>query len=299
MRILLFIAVLLLSPRLFAQMSVLESDSSNRFKLFNRSWGANFFSLASVETDKFNDQGGRLSTYNYLTLSAYISSDYRFALRLPFQYNSAGTDRFNGEKVNESDIFLQDVILGVQNYSLFALPFDLNLYWEGRVYLPTSENSQRTQLITRLRNDFILSKVLNRYIETEYAQKFSYFLQSRTAYENSFEDEYGFPVETTSLTKKTEIDHWVQVWGKITPQTGVGWKLGWEDTTWNKSKELNRAKPREKILKTGPSVRFPVTSSANFILSYEDKVDRDQNPGELGQFLAKNTSWVLLSFLKF
>jgi hypothetical protein len=120
--------VLLVSSSAFAQLSVQESDS-NRITLMGRTVNFNYFNLLNIETDKFNDDGGRLATYNMLTSSVWVSANYRLALRVPFQYNTAGTDRFNGEKVNEEEMFLQDIILGLQNYNLVYLPWDFEVYW--------------------------------------------------------------------------------------------------------------------------------------------------------------------------
>lgn len=294
-----FFSLLFLILPIFAhaQFSVQDTDGVSRFRFLSKTWNPSFFSLASSETDKMND-GGRISTYNYLSFATYTGESYRMAVRLPFQYNTAGTDRFNGEKTNQQELFLQDIILSMQKYDLLFLPWDLGLYWEGRVYLPTSRNSKDSGLITRLRNDFILSRVFSRYFEMEYVQKFSYYIQSRTTYKSSFEDEDGYQVDAVSSTKRMNLDHWLQAWGKITPEFGIGWKIGGEDDYWNKSDVENKAKPGKRVWKTGPSVRFPLNDRVNFILSYEDLVDREESK-DLGKFYAKNTQFTLLSFVRF
>lgn len=298
MRMLILALCFLSSAGAYAQMSVQESDGVNKLRFIGKTWNTNFFSLASTETDKLGEGSGRLSTYNYLTFATYVGNSYRLGLRLPFQYNTAGQDRFNGEKQNESELFLQDIILSLQKYDLAYLPWDLGLYWEGRIYLPTSQNSIDSKMITRLRNDFILSKVFTKYFEMEYVNKFNYYVQSRTTYPNSFEDSDGFRVSTISSTKRIFLDHWLQAWGKVTPEIGLGWKIGGEDTYWNESDAENKHKPGERKWKTGPSVRFPLTDNANFILSYDDVVDRE-NAKDLGKFQATNTQFTLLSFVRF
>jgi hypothetical protein len=282
----------------FAQMSVQESDS-NRLSIMGRTVNFNFFQLANTETDKFNDDGGRISTYNMLTASTWVSANYRLALRIPYQYNTAGTDRFNGSKVNENEGFLQDIIIGMQNYNLLYLPWDFELYWEGRAYLPTSPNSKKTGMISRFRNDFILSKVFSKHWETEYVQKASYYWQSKSAYRNNFTDEDGFDVSVVSTTKHTELEHWVAAWYKITPEIGVSWRLGETQTSWNGSDEEDRPDRSEKVRITGPQIRFPITKNANFIFSYTDEVKHGVNEEELGQFQADNTEFTLLSFVRF
>ena len=299
MKPLFLIVMILFSSSALAQFSVQESDSSNRLKVLGHEWNTNFFSLASAETDKMNDEGGRISTYNYLTLATRLNDSYRFALRIPFQYNTAGTDRFGGHKVNEQEIFLQDIIVGLQNYELALLPWDMSVYWEGRVYLPTSKNSRQSSQIARARNEFIVSKVFSRYLEADYNQKVSYYVQSRSNYSNTFQDEYGFDHTVDSLTKQFELDHWLELWGKFAPQTGMGWQFGYRDTYWNHSQALNKSKPGEHRIKMGPEMRFSLSDNANFIFAYADEVNREHDMKEFGRFLAKNTSFTLLSFIRF
>jgi hypothetical protein len=281
----------------WAQFSVQETDASNKIKFLGKEWNPSFFSLASTETDKMNDDGGRISTYNYLTMATYLPNNLRLGLRVPFQYNTAGTDRFNGRKVNKSETFLQDVIISVQAYNAFYLPADVGVYWEGRVYLPTSKNSKTAGTIGKLRNDLIFNQIPSRYFEFEEESKVGYFVQSNKTYQNHFEDEDGFPVDVVSATKKMELEHTIRAWGKYTAQTGAGLQFQLSDTYWNSSSAENKFKPGEKLMKFGPQVRFPITKSANFILGYADVVNRDENRAEFGRFLAKNTEWVLLSFI--
>jgi len=289
-----------LSPTIsFAQFSLQESDGSNSVKVLSKDWRLNFFSLASTETDKMQDEGGRLSTYNYFTFSTYLPKSYRFVFRVPFQYNSAGTDRFNGSKQNGQELFLQDLIVGLTKGDIMMLPWDLGIYWEGRMYLPTSPHSRKTGLITRFRNEFIVNKVVSRRFELEYDQKFSYYLQSKTAYRDQFQDDQGFTVNTVPATKRAELDHWLQAWFKFTAQSGIGWKLGGEDEFFYKSDANQRFKEPKHMVKTGPSVRFPISSDVNMIFAFDDKVDRESNLHELGQFRAKNTQFTLLTFARF
>ncbi|MGE3681864.1 MAG: hypothetical protein AB7G93_09070 [Bdellovibrionales bacterium] len=297
---LLTLAVLVFPLSASAQFSVQEADSSNRFRFLNSSWNTSFYSLASTETEKMNNEGGRISTYNYFTFRTYLPHDYRFALRVPFLFSTAGTDRFNKDKNNEQELSLSDLIVAFQNYNLLFLPWDLGLYWEGRFYLPTSRQSKDSGLITRLRNNFILSKVFSQHFEMEYDQKVSYYLQSRSSYPIHDQDEDGFElVDVVGLTKRMEFEHDLRLWAKITPQTGVGLGVGSEETYYNKSETYHRSRPGKRTLSVGPQLRFPLASWANFILAYEDVVDRDENPEELGRFLAQNTQFVLHSFIRF
>lgn len=288
----------LLSVNASAQFSVIEYDSGPGFNLLRTHWTPSFFSLANVENDRF-ENGGRLSTYNYLSFSTFVSDSLRFKLRLPFTYGSAGTDRFNGDKANVQELQLQDIILCWQSSNFLLLPLDIGTYWEGRVYLPNSKSSKDSGLITRLRNDIILTKMFSRSWALEYNNKLGYYQQSRRSYPVHFQDELGFDVEATAATKHWDLDHWLNLWARPTSTVSVGWALGEEVTNYNRSATEKKNKPEEHILKTGPTVRFPIGSHATFLLNYSDKVNRSENQPEFGRFLAKNSEVTLLSFITF
>ena len=300
MRILTISAIAFLSSIASAQFSEGDGEGVSTIKTFSRTWTPTFYSLASVETDKFNDSGGRLSTYNYLSLHTFLSGGMRFSLRLPFTYGTAGTDRYNGEKNNPNELQMQDIILEVRNPEFAYLPWDLGLFWAFRGYTPNSKPSKRSGQVARFRNHFVVSKVFSRWFETDIEQRYYYSWQSRATYKNSFTDEYGFAVtDVASQTKQHEIEHWLALWGKVTPKVGFGLSAIFEDTFYNKSTTENKAKPPQRLLTVGPQARFPLNNKATFILVYGDKVNREENMDELGKFLAKNTEFVLHSFISF
>lgn len=289
--------VMICSSTAFAQLSDIEKEGSD-FKIFGRNWYPSAFSLASVEMDK-TDDGGRLSTYNYLTFSSHMTGDYRMALRVPFTYGTAGTDRFNGSKPNEQELELQDTILEVKNNEFLYMPWDIGVYFAGRLYLPVSKHSKESGQIARYRNEMIFSKNFTQRWSVDYDQKLNFYMQSRKSYRTQFEDEYGFPVDAVSLTKRFEFQHWTTLWARIGAEGGLGWSVKYEDTYWNKSKTENKSRSAEHLMLTGPCARIPFSDYVNFILSYEDKVDVEQNYKELGRFMSKNTQVVLNSFISF
>lgn len=277
-----------------------EKEKDGRFKLMGREFDINFFSLAAMETDKANDSGGRVSTYNYFTFSSYAGLSYKALIKVPFSYGSAGTDRFNGAKNNKPEWALQDLILGLRNPELLYLPWDLSLYWEGRLYLPTSDHSRESGLIGRVTNKMIFTKVFNRYFESDLTEEYDYYHQSRSSYSMDFEDEYGFTAKDVPLlTRRFGFSHIFSVWGKFNPETGLGYQVGMEDNFYNKSTAENRYRAPDRTLKMGPQARFALNDKVNFIFSYADQVDRLNNRAEFGKFLAKNTQFVLLSFVRF
>jgi len=289
---------LLVSSQAFAQYSVVEYEADSRFRLMGLQWTPSFFSLASIEPEKVENEGGRIGSYNYFTMAAWVGDNLRFKLRAPFTYGTAGTDRFNGRKQNGQEFEFQDIILNLSSADFWILPFDIGTYWEGRLYLPTSTHSRDSGKITSLRNELIFTKMFTRYWGLEYDQKLVYHMQSRTAYQNTFVNENGFTQTSASVTKKFETDHWINLWYKTSTDVALGWRLGGEDSWWHKSEAEGKTKPGEHLIKTGPSVRFSLSKKANFLLGYDDKVPYT-NRRELGKFLAKNTQVTLLSFISF
>jgi hypothetical protein len=285
---LLLLLPLLFSSFAFAQFSVQDSvDGKTRMKILGKEWTPSVFSLAVRETDKMNDDGGRLSTYNYVKFATYLPNSMRLSFAVPWQYNSAGTDRFNGGKMNKSETFLQDLLIAVQDYDPFMLPWDMGSYWEGKIYLPTSKNSKKAGTIGAFRNQLNVAKKANRWLEFEAESKIKFFWQSNSTYKNSFEDEDGFEVNVVSSTKQNEFEHNLRMWAKPTPETGVGITFQMAEEYWYKSAPdiENKSKPGLKTMSIGPQVRFPI------------KVNRDENRSEFGQFKAKNSEFVLLSFI--
>lgn len=316
MKHLLLTLALLTGLQAQAQFSEQEVDSSTRmenddtkevpgrYSVMGRTFDLTLFSLASMETDKANDAGGRLKTFNYMTFSSFVGLDYKFLIRIPFTYATAGTDRFNGSKANKDEWALQDIALGLRNPEMFYMPWDMGAYWEGRLYLPISQNSKDSGLITRVQNKLIFSKVFNKYFEIDLTETQDYYHQSKTRYANNFTDEYGFEVNAASATKRWSFEHALSAWVKYDYKTGVGWRITLEDEFYNKSDlpsntpESRYRAPNRKI-SMGPQVRFELNDYANFIFGYADKVDRLENSAEFGKFLAKNSEFTLLSFLRF
>lgn len=304
MRIL-FLIGLLYSSAAFAQLSDADNEGKSELRIFNSRWSPTFYSLASVESDRFHDEGGRLGTYNYFSFHTFIGGPYRFSLRLPFTYGSAGTDDFNGSKPMAQEFLIQDTILEIRNPELTYVPWDIGVYWAGRVYLPVSKHSKLTGQITRFRNHFSLTKMFGPKIEVTAENRYYYTWHSKTAYSADFVDEYGFEVNDVAvLNKQHEIENWLHVLYRIKPKWSAGVTAITEDMYYHKSQANGNAqgekyKPPQRLLHVGPTLKFPLNESVNFVATVSDVVNRSENLHELGQFRAKNVKYVLHSFVNF
>jgi len=296
----LLVILCLCSLQAFAQNDS-DGEGKSEMRFLGRTWSPTFYSLASLDGERSTERGGRLSTYNYFSFHSFLTGPYRFSLRLPFTYGSAGTDDFNGEKNNKQELLLQDPILEVRNPTFTYLPWDMQLFWAGRIYLPVSKNSKASGQIARFRNHVAVGKVFNRYLGFEAQNRYYYSWQSRTAYPTTFTDEYGFEVvDATASTKEHEIENWLTVFFRTTPSSWIGATVQTEDSFYHKSPaNNNKYKEPQRFISVGPSASVPLNDSVKFIASYNDKVNREENLAELGQFLTKNTEFVLHSFVNF
>jgi hypothetical protein len=302
MKFLILLVALMGSSLAFAQAGGdADSEGKSEFKLFSKAWSPTFYSLASAEQDRIESKGGRISTYNYFSFHTFIGGPYRFSLRLPFTFGTAGTDDFNGDKNNKQEFLLQDTILEIRNPELAYIPGDIGLYWAARVYLPVSKQSRNTGQIARFRNHVSFNKMATRWLELTYENRYYYSWQSRTAYElDPFTDEMGFEVaDVSAATKQHEVENWLHILGRVAPRVKFGLTAITEDSFYNKSDANNKYKKPQRFASFGPGVHFPFGNSVNFIFSYQDKVDRDENLHELGQFQAKNAQYILHSFVTF
>ena len=290
----LFILSLFFSSGAKAQVSVQE-----RMNFKPSPWSYSYFGLLSHSWQELERGGARLSTYNFLTAAYRVSQATKVAVRLPFSYNSFGFDDFNKNAIQDQELLLQDIFISYLNYNLILLPFDIGVFWEGRVYLPTSQTSQDMKMISRFRNDFVFSKYFSSEWVVEYVSKLNYFYQSQTAYPIQFIDENGFEVNTISRTKKLFYDHWFNIWYRFKPTLSVGWQAGWEDTYFNRS-EANRGfnKPGRHVYKLGPQVAFELSSNANFIFQVAENLV-NENRKDLGKFRTENLHATLLAFVRF
>jgi hypothetical protein len=229
-----------------------------------------------------------------------LNGDRRISFRLPFTYSTAGFDEFGGNKNNSQELLLQDIFVSFVDYNLVLLPFDIGVFWEGRIYAPTSENSIDTKMISRVRNDFILSKYFSSQFVMEYISKFNYYFQSQTSFEGSFVDENGFDVNFTSRTRSIMYDHWFNLWYRVKQGLSYGFQIGWVENYFNSS-DVNqgRDKAAEHEYKIGPQVAFELNDQANFIFQVSDNAINDENREELWQFKSENIRLTLLAFLRF
>ncbi|MCB0377732.1 MAG: hypothetical protein KDD33_04505 [Bdellovibrionales bacterium] len=305
-----FLSFLILAFTGSASASMFVQDSLN---LRKTPWSFTGFSIASLEPDQLSDGGGRLQSYNYASINYRLSMRDRVSLRLPFNYNTAGYDRFNGECVQNQEWAVGDPIIGYTNYNLVLLPGEIDTFWNGRIYLPVSNTSQDQGRILRARNRFIFSRMLTQKLEIAYRDTFNYYHQAKTTYVGKHADDQCNLVDNDnpSNTKKYDWEQLVALWYSLGKNFGISWQGGMRTEMRNASNTIETSRQafgrlREISAFMGPAIRFSVSDDINMILTYYDvaefsgyREDRQDLLSDLGTFKSKNTEISLLTFFRF
>ncbi len=262
------------------------------------------FSLTSVEADAAQDGGAQFSAYNYLSINYALENGRHWALRLPFIYNSAGFNNFDGDEFQKQQLDLADVLLDY-TISSTLLPGEIEVFSRYRLELPTSRYSIAQGKIAGLRVDYIASRYINKDFQLEYWPIFTWNIQTQTVYDNP-------DTNKLSHTKRYELNHRLSLWYKLNQRGAfLGFYVGTEDTWYNESESNNTTRAQnqrygEHLLKVGPSVRYRLSRNFDFLFNLQNSVpmwgyspERTGTASDLGAFKPKQTEFVLLSFISF
>ena len=281
-----------------ANVSALETSVDS-----DRSYWVNAFSLSSVESSAMQDGGAQISSYNYISINTSTNYGSHWALRLPFLYNSAGFNDFDGDEPQTQGVSGADVLVDY-TVSSTLLPGDIEVFSRYRLELPTSKYSWVQKKIVGLRFDAIASRYINKDFQLEYWPILTYNMHSLTVYTNP-------DTGTDSHTKSWELNHRLSLWYKADPKLYIGAYVGTEDTWFNKSNINNTSRARdgrygEHLIKVGPSVRYTLNRNFTFLFNIQNMVplwgfteERTGRVSNVGQFKPEHTEFVLLSFINF
>lgn len=275
-------------------------------------WSVSGFSLISTESDQ-SYNGGMLNSYNFVGPNYRISGQERIDLKVAFNANTSGYDRFNGECRQEQGMELADPFFEYKNYNLGFLPGIADIFWYGRVYLPLSKSSRQKQMIGRYRSNMIVTRHFSKEFTAEFRNDVSFFHQSSSTYFGTHPEEDCSLVDNTgpSNTKAWRMDNWLSLWYRVTRNFSMGGSAILREDYYNRTStyETNRqrfGRLHEITAFIGPSIRYTLNENLNFILSFRDRIeysgfreDRQDDLAEFGEFRSRNTELSLLSFIRF
>lgn len=275
-------------------------------------WSITGFSLISRELDQV-DRGGMLNSYNFVGPNYRINNNERIALKMAFNANSNGYDRFNGSCYQEQDASFGDPFIEYAQFNLGIAPELFDLYWNGRLYLPVSAPTRAQRTIGRYRSSAIFSRWVSQRVVVEFRNDFNFYHQSEATYIGTHTDE-ECRINTNdapSNTKMYNMENWLSFWYLINFRLSAGVSLILEDEVYNASNQFatsrqRNGRMRETRASLGPSLRYNYNYNLSFILSLRDvaeysgyRPERQDKLSELGTFKARNAELSLLTFLRF
>lgn len=277
-------------------LSVQEKVSSYKPYWFNG------FTLAGYDLKLQEVGGGQVTSYNYLTYNYGLGSGRRFVMRLAYIVNSPGWSQFEDKPpaYNKADMFFDDLIVSYIDNSLVLLPGDIQVYWDGRLYLPVGQQSLLENRIGRIRNDFILSKYITQKVELVLWSKFNYYIQSRTTYVTDIpqNDETGETLEVLTNTKQWGNENWLDLWYRINYDYAVSLRIGNDIDRYYQAPNQGKFKDTAVRYHFGANMRFNVSDSINMIAGVKHEVAK----ADFSQILKvdkDNIGFALLAFYSF
>ncbi|QLY24138.1 hypothetical protein [Bdellovibrio sp. KM01] len=235
----LLIASLLVSTSSFA--AVLDGDdfvSATSVSGRANDWSLTFFSIASqanMKPGKSTSEARSVDTYDYFSINYKLGADQKAALRLPFNYNTAGMDEY-GEK-QTSNFSMQDIHFVYSNYDLGYFG-DIDLSGKVKAYLPSSKVSQENGLITKIRLEGYADYNFNRSWSVAYVAKPDIYWQSQTASINTsiptFDDGM-YVTDPRQTNKQFGLEHYVQFQYYINSIFQITTKTGFVENWYHSS----------------------------------------------------------------
>lgn len=155
---------------------VIDGDDADLSKV----WTTHLNLSAYVETDTYDKGGASWSGSSYLSVNYKIDGDQRLSMRPVFYFNTAGFNKYGDSLSTETS--LGDFYFVYSHYDLFETKTDsYSLSFTQRLYLPTSDYSKATKMITRSGTSLLHKFQVARYSYFTISQGFDYYFQSQKA----------------------------------------------------------------------------------------------------------------------
>jgi hypothetical protein len=257
------------------------------------------YSIANMKPGKDEPDGGRnFGGYNYFSLNYKIDQDRKVSFRLPFTYQTAGYSEYGDYETERGD--LQDIFVSMSFYDLGYIGA-IDISGAIKLYAPTSQNSQDSGMISRLRGEFFFDWNFSRFSSLTYVLKPGMYFQGNTAYINSMAgvDDYGFYYsDPRSTTKQFELENYLELVADMNQYFALKPRLGF-DEEWKYGSVANDI-PATHVTKAvaGFGVEIRPARRWNMTLSVQNETILNSYKGkDIAFWQPENTSLVLLTNL--
>jgi hypothetical protein len=193
-------------------------------------WGMNLFSLGGIYKQQFENRDPSINFFeNYIGLSYRPNRDMRLGIRYSFTYKTDGLDEFGNSVVdaNKTESSDMSLILSLKNIFEDVIPSAMELRFQPRLYLPTSDKSRAQGLIASLRLEnemkyyFSRKQVLRVYFQPRY------YFQRSTSFIN--DKDKARTTEMAQSKHGLEFSQGVSSWFAIKP--GFEIEDSWSNTS--------------------------------------------------------------------
>ncbi len=240
----------------------------------NKAWGVSYFNQGGNQIKTMQDGGAGLSAYNYFSLNYKYSKDETFAIRPIFYVNTAGYNKYGENK--SMDFAAGDVFFNYANYNLATLPGDWEFSGQFRFFLPTSEESQKSKMLTRLYSELSFEKEIDHNWDINYKAKPDYYIQTQKSFKNEYDNASGAHIVEAKNNRFATLDHYVELSRYLnkyfTPYLALGFTHEWYYT----SDHTEKGDPVVNKLKITPGTKLFTIKGLWFMFYLENEIGIDR-----------------------
>lgn len=244
----------------------------------NKAWGVSYFNQGGNQIKTMQDGGAGMSAYNYFSLNYKYSKDETFAIRPIFYVNTAGYNKYGENK--SMDFAAGDVFFNYANYNLATLPGDWEFSGQFRFFLPTSEESQKSKMLTRLYSELAFEKEIDQNWDISYKAKPDYYVQTQKSFKNEYDKFYpdggSSHIVEAKNNRLATWDHYVELSRYLnkyfTPYLALGFTHEWYYT----SEHTDKGDPVVNKLKITPGTKLFTIKGLWFMFYLENEIGIDR-----------------------
>lgn len=183
---------------------------------------------------------------SYISFSYRVSNDLRFSARPAFGYATDGYNKYGDRTDDRARI--RDFSLAATMLNLFedSMPVMMDLKFQPRLYLPTSEASKDQGIISRFRPELEVRYFLNSQATIRYNLSPSYYFQRNTVYFDNSNPKKPNSLKTTTLA---DLEQTVELSWNMNKYYSLKPAIGLTDL-WSNTSSLNTSREAEQFRKT-------------------------------------------------
>lgn len=275
-----------------------EASSVTSMGKADKKWNFTLFSFAHVANMSYGKSSSSersVESYNYIGLNYKLDTETKVSARLAFNYNTAGQDE-HGDTVT-SAMSLNDFHLAYSDKD-WGYIGDIDISGNVKAYFPTSEASQNSKTITKIRAEVYFEYAVSRFSSVSYVLKPDIYWQHQTAYMKSDIPQYddGFKKDPRATTKQYSLEHYLEGYVDINKYAALKPKVGFDEDWYYSSDVENLEGSHVTKVKGGLSVEIKPMNGLNFSLGFENSTTLGSYKGkDVTYWQPENTQYTLMT----